>query len=142
MASEKLFENKVKRYLESKGIYALGTPKQNITVPVIGYYEKRWGGGQFTKSGLPDLHCVVNGISVESELKAPNGKPSELQLKYLDFINQSAIGHILVENPKTVDRIKRHIETNYPEFSGVPVICFDDFQQIIEKILNVGIKNT
>lgn len=142
MASEKLFENKVKRYLESKGIYALGTPKQNITVPVIGYYEKRWGGGQFAKSGLPDLHCVVNGISIESELKAPNGKPSELQLKHLDFINQSAIGHILVENSRTVELIKRHIENNYPEFSCVPVIDFDEFQKIIGKFLNVGGKNT
>ena len=138
MAQEKSFENRVKSYLESQGIYAFGTPKQGITAPVIGYYEKRWGGGQFAKSGLPDLHIVVRGTSIESELKAPNGKPSLLQLKNLELINASdSIGHILVENSATVDRIKRHIETNHPKFRDIPVINFEEFK----KILNVFIKN-
>lgn len=136
--AEKSFENKVKRYLESNGIYPLGTPSQNITVPVIGYYEKRWGGGQFTKSGLPDLHIVIRGHSIESELKAPNGKPSVLQLKNLELINLSeSIGHILVEDSRTVERIKRHITTNYPKFKDTPVVDFDEFK----KITNVFIKN-
>lgn len=136
--SEKSFENKVKRYLESNGIYPFGTPDQNITVPVVGYYEKRWGGGQYTKSGLPDLHVVVKGQSIESELKAPNGRPSVLQLKNLELINLSnSIGHILVENAATVDRVKRHIETNHPKFKDTPVIDFDEFK----KIINVFIEN-
>ena len=79
MAAEKQFEEKVKRYLKSIGVYPLGTPADKMTVPPIGYYEKRWGGGTFTKSGLPDMHIVVNGMSVDVELKAPNGRPSELQ---------------------------------------------------------------
>lgn len=138
MAQEKSFENRVKTYLESQGIYAFGTPKQDIAIPIIGYYEKRWGGGQFAKSGLPDLHIVVRGKSIESELKAPNGKPSLLQLKNLELINASdSIGHILVENSATVDRIKRHIETNHPKFKDIPVINFEEFK----KILNVFIKN-
>ena len=108
MPAEKSFENRVKRYLESNGIYPFGTPVQNITVPVVGYYEKRWGGGQFSKSGLPDLHIVIRGRSIESELKAPNGKPSVLQLKNLEVINLSnSIGHILVEDSRTVERVKR-----------------------------------
>lgn len=138
MAQEKSFENRVKAYLESQGIYAFGTPKQDITIPIIGYYEKRWGGGQFAKSGLPDLHIVVRGKSIESELKAPNGKPSLLQLKNLELINASdSIGHILVENSATVERIKRHIETNHPKFKDIPVINFEEFK----KILNVFVKN-
>ena len=36
MPAEKLFENKVKRYLESIGVYSLGTPKQDITEPIVG----------------------------------------------------------------------------------------------------------
>ena len=79
MAAEKQFEEKVKRYLKSIGVYPLGTPADKMTVPPIGYYEKRWGGGTFTKSGLPDMHIVVNGMSVDVELKAQNGRPSELQ---------------------------------------------------------------
>lgn len=138
MAQEKSFETKVKRFLESNGIYPFGTPTQNITVPAVGYYEKRWGGGQFSKSGLPDLHVVVKGRSIESELKAPNGKPSVLQLKNLELINLSnSVGHILVEDARTVERVKRYIETNYPRFITTPVIDFDDFK----KIINVFIGN-
>ena len=138
MPAEKSFENKVKRYLESNGIYPFGTPTQDITVPVVGYYEKRWGGGQFSKSGLPDLHVVVKGRSIESELKAPNGKPSVLQLKNIELINLSnSIGHILVEDARTVERVKRHIQTNHPKFKDTPVIDFDEFK----KIVSVFIKN-
>lgn len=50
-----------------------------MKVPPCGYYEKRWAGGGFTKAGLPDMHIVVNGYSIELELKAPTGRPSELQ---------------------------------------------------------------
>ncbi len=80
MAGEKNFEERVKRYLKSIGVYPLGTPPGKMTVPPIGYYEKRWGGGTFTKSGLPDLHIVINGMSVDVELKAQNGRPSDLQI--------------------------------------------------------------
>ena len=138
MAQEKSFENKVKRFLESNGVYPFGTPSQDIAVPVVGYYEKRWGGGQFAKSGLPDLHVVIRGRSIESELKAPNGRPSVLQLKNLELINSSdSIGHILVESSATVERIKRHIQTNHPKFKDVPIVDFDEFK----KIVNVFIKN-
>ena len=80
MAGEKNFEERVKRYLKSIGVYPLGTPPDKMTAPPIGYYEKRWGGGTFTKSGLPDLHIVCNGMSVDVELKSQNGRPSELQI--------------------------------------------------------------
>lgn len=136
MAQEKNFENKVKRYLESLGIYPFGTADEYIATPIIGYYEKRWGGGQFAKSGLPDMHVVVKGISFELELKAPNGKPSPLQLKNLSIIEKSeSIGCILVEHDKTVDRINAYISTNYPEFSNVSVISFDNFKKNFEKII-------
>ena len=89
MAAEKSFEKKVKKWLEKQGIYALGTPKQDMDIAPIGYYEKRWGGGVYTKKGLPDMHIVVNGINIDAELKAPNGKPSELQEHSVVQINQS-----------------------------------------------------
>lgn len=89
MAAEKSFENRLKKWLEKQGIYALGTPKQDMTVQPCGYYEKRWGGGIYTKKGLPDMHIVVNGINIDAELKAPTGKPSELQKHNVVQINQS-----------------------------------------------------
>ena len=79
MAQEKQFENKVKRFLKSVGIYPLGYDPHKMTVPPIGYFEKRWGGGTYTKSGLPDMHIVCNGYAVDVELKAENGRISELQ---------------------------------------------------------------
>lgn len=88
MAAEKNFENRLKRWLESIGVYPLGMEKQKMTVPAIGYYEKRWGGG-YSKAGLPDMHIVVNGINVDVELKASNGRPSELQKHNTKQINHS-----------------------------------------------------
>ena len=61
MAEEKNFENRLKSWLESEGVYALGTPRDKMPVPPCGYYEKRWGGGRYVKSGLPDMRIVVNG---------------------------------------------------------------------------------
>jgi hypothetical protein len=113
MGAEKQFENSLKRWLEKQGIYALGTPKQDITLPPCGYYEKRWGGGVYTKKGLPDLHIVVNGINIDAEVKAPNGRPSELQKHNVVQINQSgSIAMILY--PDGFEQFKKlilHIKT-------------------------------
>jgi hypothetical protein len=88
MAAEKNFENRLKRWLESIGVYPLGTAKDKMTVSPIGYYEKRWGGG-YSKAGLPDVHIVVNGVNIDAELKASNGRPSELQKHDVAQINNS-----------------------------------------------------
>lgn len=88
MAAEKNFENRLKRWLMAEGVYPLGTPDNEMTVAPCGYYEKRWGGG-YTKSGLPDMHIVVNGISIDAELKASNGRPSELQKHNVKQVNKS-----------------------------------------------------
>lgn len=108
MAAEKSFEERLKRWLESEGVYALGTGQQDMTVPPCGYWEKRWGGGKYIKSGMPDMHIVVNGISVEVELKAPNGRPSELQKQKLNQIDDAGcIGMVLY--PKDFDRFQNLI---------------------------------
>lgn len=91
--------------MESEGIYALGTPEQDMTVPPCGYWEKRWGGGKYIKAGMPDMHVVVNGISIEVELKAPDGRPSELQIQKLNQIDRAGcIGVVLF--PKDFERFK------------------------------------
>lgn len=106
MAEEKRFEEKLKDWLESEGIYPLGTPEQDITVPPCGYWEKRWGGGKYTKAGLPDMHIVVNGISIEAELKAPNGRPSPLQKQKLNQIDKAnCIAVVLF--PKDFENFKK-----------------------------------
>lgn len=109
MGSEKLFENKIKRYLESVGIYALGSDYRNKPTPAVGYYEKRWGGGMFTKSGLPDLHICIHGHSIEVEIKASHGRVSEIQKVMLRQINDSG-GYALVVYPKDFEAFKQNIE--------------------------------
>lgn len=88
MTPEKAFENQVKRWLKGLGIYPLGTAENKIDVPAIGYFEKRWGGG-YVQKGLPDLHIVVNGINVDCELKANNGRPTLIQEFMIHQINHS-----------------------------------------------------
>lgn len=87
--TEKQFEEKLKDWLESEGIYPLGTPENEMTVPPCGYWEKRWGGGKYVKAGMPDMHIVVNGISIEAELKAPSGRPSGMQKQKLNQIDDA-----------------------------------------------------
>lgn len=110
MAAEKIFENKVKRYLESLGIYKLGTARDKMSVEPIGYYEKRWGG-MFTSSGLPDMHICIHGHSLEVELKGENGRVSEMQKFMITQIN-AAGGKALVLRPSDFGKFKNLVE-NY-----------------------------
>ena len=105
MAAEKSFEEKLKWWLESVGIYALGTPKQDMVAEPCGYWEKRWCGGKYIKAGMPDMHIVLNGISLEVELKAPNGRPSEIQIQKLNQIDDAGcISMVLF--PKDFERFQ------------------------------------
>lgn len=78
MAEEKLFEGRIKKYLHSIGVYPAGFPTDRMKVETVGWYTKIWGGG-YQKSGIPDILCCINGVFVAVEVKASNGRPSELQ---------------------------------------------------------------
>ena len=110
MAAEKQFENQVKRYLESVGVYSLGTPRDKMDVEPVGYYEKRWGG-MMTSSGLPDLHICIHGRSLEVELKAEHGRVSEMQRFMMQQIN-AAGGMAILLFPADFEKFKGVIE-NY-----------------------------
>ena len=71
MAAEKQFENKIKKFLDEQGCY----------------YIKHFANA-FTKVGVPDILACVNGYFVAIEVKAPNGRPSELQLHNIKKINE------------------------------------------------------
>lgn len=62
MAAEKNFENKIKRFLDEQGAW------------YVKFFANR-----MTKEGIPDILACVNGYFVGIEVKAQNGKPSELQ---------------------------------------------------------------
>ena len=109
MAQEKQFENKIKLYLIERGIYPLGTPADKMSVKPVGYYEKRWGGGRYVKSGLPDLHIVIKGMSLELEVKAQKGVRSELQKQKIEQIRASG-GLAYVAYPSGWEKLKDIID--------------------------------
>ena len=109
MAAEKNFENRVKKWLASVGIYTAGTSSKNIVARMKGWFLKIWGGGIYQKSGIPDMILCVNGIFVAVELKGPDGIASELQKINIQRINQSnGIGIILY--PAGFEAFKKIIE--------------------------------
>lgn len=92
MAQEKNFENRLKKFLEDEGCW-------NV----------KFFANSFTKSGIPDILCCCNGYFVAIEVKAPNGKPSELQKWNIQKINLAGgIGVILY--PDQFDDFKGMIE--------------------------------
>ena len=92
MSGEKIFENKVKLYLKEKGAYFIKTH-----------------GDRFSKIGVPDLIVCYKGLFIGIELKASNGKPSELQLYNLREIEKSGgISYLLY--PKDFKDFKRDFE--------------------------------
>lgn len=125
MAQEKSFEEKLKKWLESEGIYPLGTGQQDMVAEPCGYWEKRWGGGKYIKSGMPDMHIVVNCISIEVELKAPKGRPSELQIQKLNQIDDAGcISMVLF--PKDFENFKkliRYIKINTTNWQNIVTFC-------------------
>ena len=83
IAAEKNFENRVKKFLEEKNCWFL----------------KYWGGAAYTKAGIPDLLVCCNGRFLGVEIKAPNGKPSPLQIYNLKKIDEAGgFGVLLYPN--------------------------------------------
>lgn len=88
MAAEKNFENKIKKFLKDNGCW------------YVKFFANR-----MTKSGIPDLLCCVNGYFVAIEVKASNGKPSELQIYNVKKINDSC-GIAIVLYPDQFEEFK------------------------------------
>lgn len=92
MGTEKQFENKVKEFLKEQGCW----------------FVKYWGGGQFTKSGVPDILCCCLGFFMGIEVKAPNGKPSSLQIHNLKQIDEAG-GYGVLLYPEHFELFKNFI---------------------------------
>ena len=94
MAQEKNFENRLKKFLEAENCWSV-----------------KFFANAFTKTGIPDLLVCCNGYFVAVEVKAQNGRPSELQKWNIKKINESCgIGVVL-----------------YPD-------QFDDFKDLIHSL--------
>lgn len=92
MAQEKVFENKIKAYLKSKGCYCV-----------------KYFGCNYSTSGTPDILACVNGYFLAIEVKAQTGKPSELQLAKIRDIRDAG-GFAYVVYPSGWERLKAVID--------------------------------
>ena len=92
MAEEKTFENRIKRYLKSKGIWHV-----------------KYFANSFTPVGIPDVLAVVNGRFVAIEVKAENGKTSPLQEHNIKEIQRCG-GIAIVLRPSGFEEFKKLIE--------------------------------
>lgn len=91
MASEKNFENKVKKWLKEHGAW----------------YVKTWSNG-VQRAGIPDLIICWKGHFLGVELKAENGKPSDLQRYEIEQIRKSG-GTALVLKPSGFEEFKKFL---------------------------------
>lgn len=93
MASEKNFENRIKSFLKSNNCY----------------FIKYWGGGEFTKAGVPDILACCNGRFLGIEVKAKNRKPSPLQIHNLKKIDETG-GYGILLYPDHFELFKNFID--------------------------------
>lgn len=92
MGNEKIFENKIKKFLADNGCWYV-----------------KYFANSFTKAGIPDLIACVNGYFVAIEVKASNGKPSQLQLYNRDKIREAG-GIAIILYPDQWEEFKELIE--------------------------------
>lgn len=91
MAEEKKFENKVKAFLKEQGCW----------------YLKTWSSG-FQRAGVPDLIVCCNGHFIGVEVKATNGRLSDLQKYELKSIRMSG-GKAIALYPDSFEEFKEYI---------------------------------
>ena len=89
---EKQFENKVKKYLTSKGCWVLKTFSNGVQ-----------------RAGVPDLLICCNGYFLGVEVKSETGKPTELQEWNIRKI-QEAGGIAMVLYPNQFEEFQQAIE--------------------------------
>lgn len=88
--NETQFKTKVEKFLEEEKCW----------------YIKYWGGGGFTKSGIPDILACCKGHFFGIELKVHPNKPSKLQEHVLTNIDDAG-GVAIVLYPEDFEEFKK-----------------------------------
>lgn len=106
MAREKIFETRVKRYIESQG-----------------GWQVKFFANAYTKTGVPDILSCIHGYFVGIEVKSERGTPSELQLHTIRQI-RAAGGFAFVLYPSGYNTFKQFInDLNKDTFdTDIPMI--------------------
>lgn len=107
MAREKIFETRVKKYIESNG-----------------GWQVKFFANKYTKVGIPDILSCINGYFVAVEVKADRGTPSELQLHTIKQIREAG-GFAFVLYPSGYEQFKdfvKGLKHNNFNWEDMPVI--------------------
>lgn len=88
MAEEKIFENKIKRLIQD-----------------LGGWHVKYFANRMTKKGIPDILACISGYFVAIEVKAQNGKPTDLQMYHAIQIRKSG-GFSFVVYPSGFEQLK------------------------------------
>lgn len=91
MGPEKIFENKIKKFIEDHG-----------------GWQVKFFANSYTRTGIPDILACINGYFVAIEVKAQNGTPSLLQQKCCADI-RNAGGFAFILYPSGFDKFKHFI---------------------------------
>ena len=92
MAEEKLFENKIKKWLSDHNCYFV-----------------KFFANSYTRVGVPDILADVNGHFVGIEVKASNGKISDLQFYNIRRIRDAG-GFAYVVYPSGWEELRKILE--------------------------------
>lgn len=92
MAQEKNYEQKIKRFLDDEGAWWV-----------------KFFANSYTRSGVPDLLCCVNGYFVAVEVKASKGKPTALQIHNCTEIRVAG-GFAFILYPSGFEEFKQFIK--------------------------------
>lgn len=90
---ESKLEEKVERLMQRKGIWQLAR------------YQ-----AQSNQNGLPDRLYLYKGYLLGLELKTEEGKPTELQLKKLEEINNNGGIGLIIRNVETIKKLIEYID--------------------------------
>lgn len=92
MAAEKIFENKIKKFIEDEG-----------------GWQVKFFANRMTKKGIPDVLACINGYFVAIEVKAQNGEPSELQIYHCEKIRKAG-GFAFILYPSGYDVFRTFVK--------------------------------
>jgi Holliday junction resolvase len=92
VAAEKTYENKIEKYLKSKGCYCV-----------------KYFGCMYSTSGTPDILACVKGYFLAIEVKAQNGNPSALQIEHIKQIRKAG-GIAYIAYPSGWDKMRDIID--------------------------------
>lgn len=85
---EKVYENRIKNFIES-----------------VGGWQVKYFANSYTKKGIPDLLCCVNGYFLAIEVKAQNGSPTPIQKFRCNQIRDSG-GFSYIVYPSGFEQLK------------------------------------